>query len=307
MSILKKPETYVGAAGLALVAALANCPGKVESTGFSLETKEIKSRRVVTRTGIDEILRNLDEEEESEFTVQVPVDEDGKIPENFNYIGAVRDCVESTGLYYCTDIPHSSLTRCYSNDEENPVTPINIGRETRYWNEIGDENVNVGYIVFGRYKEGNRYDLEKLEDSEFVGDQLNAACKEAVNLLERNAPYKEICRPRCAPADVLNIEEETEIAPLLSEMSTELFEEAKEIGLELKDRGGNVSEIDLSGWNTLTHTEMDLIFDEEEQAWVITPSLVVTKPSGWRKTFYDTDEALNYLIDLDLTEYKNEK
>lgn len=308
MGIFKKTETYVGAAALALVASLANCPDKVKS-GPSFEVEEVKNRRVVTRTGVDEIFRSLDEEEEGEFTVHVPVDEDGNIKENFNFVGAVRDCVESTGLYHCSDIPRSTATRCYSIDEDNPVAPVDIVRKGFLNDETrkGKPNVSVGYNVFGIFKEGDDFDLEELTDADFTENQLNSACREAINLLERNVPFREICRPTCSPYDVVEREDEAEAMPLLDEFSAKLFEGAKEAGLEFEDKGGNSSSINLPEWNTLTHVEMDIVYDEEVGGRINVPTLIVTKPGGHEKTFYDPEEALNYLIELDLKTYKNEQ
>lgn len=296
MNILKKPETYIGVAGLALVTALANCPGKIEIREPEVRT-EISDKRTITRTGVEEVFRSLDEEK-SELTVHVPIDEDGEIPENFNYLGAVRDCVESTGIYRCTDDPRSKFTTCYSGDEDKPVTPINIGRRSWVTGREKEDVVHVGYIVFGRYKEGESFNLEELKDPEHVKSELNNACQTSLNLLDQNTSFEEICDKECTPADVIEREEMMYLIPNLDDLGSNLFEEAKEAGLEVEDKGGNTTVITLPEWNTISHTKMEYIYDEEEQTYMYMPAIIIEKPSGWHKVFYSPEEAVNYLLEV---------
>jgi hypothetical protein len=141
MSILKKPETYIGAAAVALVACLANCPNTDGTPSPIPEAKELKSRRTITRQDIEDIIRDFGvKEDESEFSVHVPLDENGEIPENFDYVGAVRDCVESAGLYRCINRRSMPMSVCHSIDEDNPVSPVSLARNL-------NDDVVVGYSI----------------------------------------------------------------------------------------------------------------------------------------------------------------
>jgi hypothetical protein len=40
-------------------------------------------------------------------------------------------------------------------------------------------------------------------------------------------------------------------------------------------------------------------YDDEERAWVYTPAISIEKPSGFPKTFFSSEEAIDYLIQTD--------
>jgi hypothetical protein len=121
-----KKVGLVGAVAVIACLGLQECRDKKVS-GPSFESgdfeKEVKTVRRGLRRGFEDL---IDEESDEEYTVQVDLDENGEIPENFNYVAAIRDCVESTGKYRCFDAVWGSDTTCYNQNAQGGMVPVSI-------------------------------------------------------------------------------------------------------------------------------------------------------------------------------------
>lgn len=297
----------VGLAGVAatlVCLGLQECKDQKSLPGRSIESGEFDKEIRTIKRNFNERIENLTEEDnDDEYTVKVELDEEGNIPGNFDFVGAVRDCVESTGQYRCFNSYYGDSTTCYNSEAEEGQLPISISN--MFW-RFDDRDTGHEFI---RVDGADSIPLMNAtldnNDSQDFEAQLNFACRTATEGLEKDFDKDEIINAR--GEDHYNyLLEESSAFTELTEGSDELFDSLNEVGFEVKDRGGNVFDIDLGNGSKGTvyaeFTNKTQMVDEEENYGVVynvrakEVELQDGTPLTVSRSFDTIDESLEYLI-----------
>lgn len=274
----------------------------IESGDFEKEVSKIRRN---LRSGLEDLI----DEEQEEYTVEVKLDEYGNIPENFDYVGAIRDCVESTGKYRCFDKFWSGDTTCYKENPEEGQYPVSISNKS-----LNLEDWNSGKS-FVRIDAGNAINvtnepLDKRDVTTFQAE-LDTACKTTVDTLETSFSEDEINEQRRDDHWHEYINAEVSHYPELSKGSDELFALLSESGIKVEDRGGNVFEVDFGHGNVGTiFADFGDRTDITDEAPDYGVSYRVLSPDGfytpnativgfYSQEFDNYDEAVDYALAIE--------
>lgn len=249
MSENKTREYALPFAALATVAAvaLANCPGEKKLSAPSFKTEEVGDRRTVTRTDIGEIFDGIDsemEENAEEYTVKIDLDENGEVPKNFDYVSAIRDCVESTGKYRCFD-SYFGYTTCHNLEGGPENVPVSISDMYYYAEEFMGDNE---YVRVDATPINLMNSIVDKKDINGFQNDLNSACRTTVEGLETRFSKEEISEGR-AQGHYEYVQSHREHGVEMARESDELFR-LLEIGeFNVEDKGGSIFEIDFGNGN----------------------------------------------------------
>lgn len=243
----------VGLAGIVAVAAclgLQECKNQKKPLGF-IRTEEIdKELRIIRRNLGSDLEDLLNEENSEEYTVDIKLDEEGNIPENFDYVGAIRDCVESTGKYRCFDSRSGQETTCYNLDPQEGNVPASVSNMLWVLDERDFEVKRFLRVdtVTGEPLMNTELDIENIDTYQ---NYLNDACRTTVEGLETRYSKEEITGVR--GEDHYNyVVAQASFANELAENTDELYELLEGGGFNFEDRGGNVFDVDLGNGDKAT-------------------------------------------------------
>ena len=237
------------------------------------------------RSIIEEMTEN-GEEDVAEFTVDVPIAEDGNIPVDFDYSSAIRDCIESSGELQCITGFNTGYQKCYAVDQYDSNTPFTI--VPGYRSVIFNSQVKSPMFIKSRgesFADVESYFYDSFKPYE-TKKMLNAMCNDAIT------QYRESDKLDFDFEDLEWIEMEYD----LFDLSDEFFNLATESGLEVKDEGGTTQTMIIDG------VEIEVIYmvDFAREATVDNdwsePSVKVKAgENDYFHSFLTADEALQFL------------
>ncbi|MBI4127215.1 hypothetical protein HY463_00735 [Candidatus Peregrinibacteria bacterium] len=182
--ILKKPETLVGVAALALVAGLAKCPDNVNTRSpIPSVSGKLQNRRIAVRSAVDEVLKDTGEEE---FFLEIPegfpeMETWERLQGRITLSDIVSRCVEDNSANYCVSNLMYGSSYCYpENGNGFPIKLIDEG----YFNK---DRVTM---VLGAQRQ--TYEVNT-KDEDGLKEGIETACGDAIALLDSEPDEDELC------------------------------------------------------------------------------------------------------------------
>lgn len=277
-----------------LLCAGISSESKKDNRHESSSNVPIREKQNDFADGLREILEDIEDtgvqgDDFGEFTVDIPVDENGNIPFDFDYIAAIRDCVESSGELKCIS-GMSGTQYCYGLDINESNYPVNI--ISGYSLTLGSQRVEAPVFVRG-YKE----DFMDVETYKYASDNpnsskiaLDTACNDAIRT------YQESGKIDLEGESLENLEMNYDLFAI----SDDFFSLANEFGLQIVDEGGLEQKMILDGVEVEVKYAIDADHNVPADETYYFPSIEV-KMGEWDyyHNFATADEALEYLLEKD--------
>lgn len=231
---------------------------------------------------IDDIVKN---KEDSEFTVDVPVDEDGNIPVGFNFIGALRDCVESSGEVKCFE-GGMGMQTCVGVNQDDANYPVRFFPDHEMTNDL-QVKASFYFWDLDKFRDANGYEYDS-NNAQKSGEELDRMCNDAIQ--------KYLDSDKIDPDGEMT--ESIDMKYELFDLNSNFAKFAEESGYEIKDEGGLMQTMYVDG------KKVDVIYMVDYSRTVgadddwLEPS-VELKIGGndYFHNFATADEAFMYLQD----------
>ncbi len=243
-------RTHVGA-GIAVVASVllarAGCNDEVGTVikGLNGLVENTTSGVEVDSNSDGDDTAKSEELDPQEFTVEVKRDENGNVADDFNYVGAVRDCVESTGKYQCFDSVSGDST-CYKENPEEGQVPVMISNDPLYILDYTGTNQFIR-VEAGKSVNLSCSELDKNDPTAYQA-ALNSACNSVIDGMEMQFSEGDVDHKR--DGDYEDLQTQVALYPDLREGTDAIFESLNEAGIETKDLGGNMFSFDIGHGGT---------------------------------------------------------
>ncbi len=239
------------------------------------------------RSIIEEMTEN-GEEAAAEFTVDVPIGEDGNIPKDFDFPAAVRDCIESSGELQCMTRKNGTQ-KCYGIDKYDSRAPFSVlvGYNTKRDSQVQAPMFILAYGNSFAEAETYLYDSFKPDESQ---NMLNSICNDAIT------EYQESEKLDFNANNLDWFEKHYD----LFDLSDDFFTLATESGLDVKDEGGTKHTMIIDGLEVEVMYLVDYsrsvpVKDDFMQTWVT----LELGNDGYNYNFSTADEALEFLQEIE--------
>lgn len=284
----------LGAFGLATLGLIARgCPKIPLPANTPPPTERVDLPDDASIRDLTEHFRDIMEDsgiEDDQLPITLPLTEDGTLPENFNAIPVVVDCITADPDFLCLNGWWGSHgAHCYQSTPDSSAYMLNISQHKNNRGRTTNVRLAIGSLE-------SFYDFSS-DDPQAIEDIATTICRDAMDLLNTTQNPSTVCAHKPLALCLPGLQREGGIAPFITEGVDNLTAEIDDV-FTFTLSSTNSFTVELDGATSTIH----LMPISTQDGTIVEYSVVTisnTTDAGAQARFTDEVTLVDYLAGFD--------